>query len=150
MWWSCRFDRFARSVKQLVLALEEFRTLGVGFISQQEALDTSTPLGEAMLGIIAAMAQLERRVIQERVVAGMEHARARGTKSGAAIGRPRVVFDRARVLELRAAGRSWRQIAAALGISTGTARAVFNTGVQKPHARETAGGGANQRVAVGL
>ena len=43
-----RFDRFARSVKQLVLALEEFRTLGIGFVSQQEALDTSTPMGEAM------------------------------------------------------------------------------------------------------
>jgi DNA invertase Pin-like site-specific DNA recombinase len=145
-----RFDRFARSVKQLVLALEEFHTLGIGFVSQQEALDTSTPMGEAMFAIIAAMAQLERRVIQERVIAGIEHAKARGTKSGAAIGRPHVVFDRARVLELRHAGRSWRQIAAALGISTGTARTVFNTGVQKPLARETAGGGANQRVAAGL
>ena len=47
-----RFDRFARSVKQLVLALEEFRTLGIGFVSQQEALDTSTPMGEAMFAII--------------------------------------------------------------------------------------------------
>jgi hypothetical protein len=60
------------------------------------------------------------------------------------------MFDRAQVLELRHAGRSWRQIAAALGIRTGTARTVFNTGVQKPLARETAGGGANQRVASGL
>ena len=41
-----RFDRFARSVKQLVLALEEFGTLGIGFVSQQEALDTSTPMGK--------------------------------------------------------------------------------------------------------
>jgi DNA invertase Pin-like site-specific DNA recombinase len=133
-----RFDRFARSVKQLVLALEEFRTLGIGFISQQEALDTSTPMGEAMFAIVAAMAQLECRVIQKRVIAGMEHARARGTKSGAAIGRPRAVFDRDRVLELRAVGRSWRQIAAALGISTGTARTVFKTGVQKPLAKRPA------------
>ena len=54
-----RFDRFARSVKQLVLALEEFRTLGIGFVSQQEALDTSMPIGEAMFAIIAAIAQLE-------------------------------------------------------------------------------------------
>ena len=51
-----RFDRFARSVKQLVLALEEFRTLGIGFVSQQEALDTSTPMREVMFAIIAAMA----------------------------------------------------------------------------------------------
>jgi len=40
-----RFDRFARSVKQLVLALEEFRTLGIDFVSHQESLDTSTPMG---------------------------------------------------------------------------------------------------------
>jgi DNA invertase Pin-like site-specific DNA recombinase len=40
-----RFDRIARSVKQLVMALEEFRTLGIDFVSHQEALDTSTPMG---------------------------------------------------------------------------------------------------------
>jgi hypothetical protein len=43
-----RFDRFARSVKHLVLALEEFQSLGIGFVSYQEALDTSTPIGKAM------------------------------------------------------------------------------------------------------
>jgi DNA invertase Pin-like site-specific DNA recombinase len=50
-----RFDRFARSVKQLVLALEEFRTLGIDFISSQEALDASTPMGTARFTIIGAM-----------------------------------------------------------------------------------------------
>lgn len=63
-----RFDRFARSVKQLVLTLEEFRSLGIDFISHQEALDTSTPMGRAMFTIIAAMAELERSVIRERVM----------------------------------------------------------------------------------
>ena len=70
-----RFDRFARSVKQLVLALEEFRSLGIDFISHQEALDTSTPMGRAMFTIFAAMAELERSVIRERVIAGLEYAR---------------------------------------------------------------------------
>ena len=65
-----RFDRFARSVRQLVLAMEEFRSLGVDFVSHQEALDTSTPMGKVMFTIIAAMAELERSVIRERVVAG--------------------------------------------------------------------------------
>ena len=129
-----RFDRFARSVKQLVLALEEFRTLGIGFVSQQEALDTSTPMGEAMFAIIAAMAQLERRVIQERVIAGIEHAKARGTKSGAAKGRPRAVFDRASVVGLRQIGRSWRQIAAALSVGVATVR-LYSGGVPKPSAK---------------
>jgi DNA invertase Pin-like site-specific DNA recombinase len=56
-----RFDRFARSVSQLVLALEEFRSLGIDFVSHQEALDTGTPMGKAMFTIIAAMAELERK-----------------------------------------------------------------------------------------
>jgi DNA invertase Pin-like site-specific DNA recombinase len=51
-----RFDGFARSVKHLVLALEEFQSLGIGFVSYQKALDTSTPIGKAMFTIIGAMA----------------------------------------------------------------------------------------------
>jgi DNA invertase Pin-like site-specific DNA recombinase len=133
-----RFDRFARSIEQLVLALAEFRTLGIDFVSSQEALDTSTPMGKAMFTIIGTMAELERNVIRERIVAGLEHAKTHGTKSGAAIGRPRVVFDRVRVVELRDAGRSWRQIAAELSVSVATVRRVYEQGVPKPFARETA------------
>ena len=117
-----RFDRFARSVKQLVLALEEFQLLGIDFVSYQEALDTSTPMGRAMFTIIAAMAELERSVIRERVVAGMEYARAHGTKSGKPIGRPRAVFRRDEARELRAQGCSWRHLARQLGVSVATVR----------------------------
>src|SRR6266481_7883832 len=101
-----RFDRFARSVEQLVTALAEFRSLGIDFVSQQEALDTSTPIGKAMFTIIAAMAELERNVIRERVQAGIDYARQNGTKSGRPIGRPKTVFDRARIDELRSSGLS--------------------------------------------
>src|SRR6516225_4178251 len=101
-----RFDRFARSIEQLVSALAEFRALGIDFISHQEALDTSTPMGKAMFTIIGAMAELERSVIRERVQAGVDHAKQNGTKSGKAIGRPRRVFDRAEVLRLRQGGAS--------------------------------------------
>jgi DNA invertase Pin-like site-specific DNA recombinase len=121
-----RFDRFARSVKQLVLALEEFHSLGIDFISQQEALDTSTPVGRAMFTIIAAMAELERDVIRERTAAGLEYARQHGTKSGKPIGRPRAVFRRDQVLQLRTEGLSWREVARRLGIGEGTVRRVLN------------------------
>jgi len=117
-----RFDRFARSVKQLVVALEEFGSLGIDFVSHQEALDTSTPMGKATFTIIAAMAELERSVIQERVAAGLAYARERGTRSGKPIGRPRVVFHREQVSGLRAAGLSWRQISRRLGVGVGTVR----------------------------
>lgn len=111
-----RFDRFARSVKHLVLALEEFQSLGIGFVSYQEALDTSTPMGKAMFTIIGAMAELERNVIRDRVRAGVRNARAKGRR----LGRKRVVFDRSRAVELHRAGTSIREIAATLGIGRGT------------------------------
>jgi hypothetical protein len=100
-----------------------------------------------MFTIIGAMAELERNVIRERVVAGIEHARVHGTKSGSAIGRPRAVFDRAAVVEMRQSGRSWRQIAATLSISLGTVRRVYGQGVPKPSAKETVSNGAIKRVA---
>src|SRR5215471_8308044 len=142
-----RFDRFARSIEQLVLALAEFRTLGIDFVSSQEALDTSTPMGKAMFTIIGAMAELERNVIRERVVAGLEHARNHGTKSGESIGRPRAVFDRASVVELRQAGQTWRQIAAALSVGVATVCRVYDQGVPKPSTKETQNRDAIKRVA---
>jgi DNA invertase Pin-like site-specific DNA recombinase len=123
-----RFDRFARSVKQLVLALEEFRSLGIDFVSHQEALDTCTPMGKATFTIIAAMAELERSVIRERVTAGLAYARQSGTRSGRAIGRPKAVFRRDQVSMLRASGLSWREIARRLGAGVGTVRRAFDPG----------------------
>ena len=117
-----RFDRFARSVKQLILALDEFRSLGIDFVSCREALDTSAPMGKAMFTIIAALAELERGVIQERVISGLEYARQNGTKSGRPIGRPKAIFPRDRVTELRAQGLSGREIAHRLGVGEGTVR----------------------------
>jgi len=111
-----RFDRFARSVKHLVMALEEFQSLGIGFVSYQEALDTSTPIGKAMFTIIGAMAELERNVVRERVRAGVRNAR----RNGKQLGRKRVVFDRSRVVELRDGGATVREIATTLGIGRGT------------------------------
>jgi DNA invertase Pin-like site-specific DNA recombinase len=123
-----RFDRFARSVRQLVLAMEEFRSQGIDFVSHQEALDTSTPTGKAMFTIIAAMAELERSVIRERVVASLDHARLRGTKSGKPVGRPRTIFRRDQVVELRQKGLSWSRIARELGASATSVRRAFAAG----------------------
>ncbi|GAB4111959.1 MAG: recombinase family protein [Sandaracinaceae bacterium] len=108
-----RFDRFARSVRHLVTALDEFQALGVEFVSFSESLDTSTPMGRAMFAIVAALAALERDVILERSIEGQRRARARGTH----VGRPRSTVDVARVLRLRAEGQSLRAIASATGAS---------------------------------
>jgi DNA invertase Pin-like site-specific DNA recombinase len=144
-----RFDRFARSIEQLVLALAEFKALGIDFVSCQEALDTSTPMGKAMFTIIGAMAELERNVIRERVVSGLEYARKHGTKSGKAIGRPKAVFDRAKVAEFRDAGESWRDIADVLGVGVGTVRRVYDGGVPKPPTMSPGFSTASQPLTVG-
>ena len=79
-----KFDRFARSTRHLLMALEEFNHLGVRFISVQDQIDTASPMGLAMFTIIGAMAELESSLISERVTAGMRAAKARGRR----IGRP--------------------------------------------------------------
>jgi DNA invertase Pin-like site-specific DNA recombinase len=118
-----RFDRFARSTKHLLTALEEFRSLGIQFISYQENVDTSTPLGQALFTIVSAVAQLERDLIRERVSAGIRNARANGKR----LGRPKSGVDRAQVLQLRAQGQSLQQIATKLGIGYGTVRSRLLT-----------------------
>jgi DNA invertase Pin-like site-specific DNA recombinase len=115
-----RFDRFARSTEELVKGLSEFRSLGVDFVSHQEAIDTSTPVGKMTFTILAAVAEMEQAMIRERVRAGIDHAREFGTKSGNPLGRPRKVFDRQKILDLERDGFSQREIASALGIGLAT------------------------------
>jgi len=103
-----------RSTKHLLLALEEFRSLGIQFISYQENIDTSGPLGQALFTIVSAVAQLKRDLIRERVSAGIRHARA----SGKHLGRPHRIVNHDEVRRLRTEGSSLRQIAAKLGVAT--------------------------------
>jgi len=113
-----KFDRFARSVKHLVDSLEEFRALDIDFISYTEGIDTTTPSGELLFHIMAAVAQFERDLIAERVRAGIAHARALGKR----IGRPRAAIDAEQVKALRDAGNSLRKIAQALSVPVSRVR----------------------------
>ena len=113
-----RFDRFARSVKHLITALEQFRSLNVNFISFQEQFDTSTPIGQAMFTIIAVMAQLERDIIRERVRAGLAVAKARGKR----LGRPSVRVNQQELRSLQTSGLSLHEMARQLHCSRSTVR----------------------------
>jgi DNA invertase Pin-like site-specific DNA recombinase len=113
-----RYDRFARSLRQLVNALDEFRALGIDFVSLHEGVDTSTPNGRLVFGIFASIAEFERELIRDRVRSGLALARRRGRQ----LGRPRIVVDASKVAFLRAQGRSWAAISAELGIGKGTAQ----------------------------
>jgi DNA invertase Pin-like site-specific DNA recombinase len=116
-----RFDRFARSTKHLVLALEEFSTLGIDFVSLNESIDTSSPMGRMVFTVIAAVAELERAIIRERINAGVERARRQGKR----FGRPGVVVDREKVATLKAAGHSIKAIAKECGIARSTVRGIL-------------------------
>ncbi len=111
-----RFDRFARSTRHLVLALEEFNALGVDFISLSESVDTSTPMGKMVYTVIAAVAELERSLIRERVVMGLQRAKAQGKQ----LGRPKVQASEEQLLTLSEQGLSSRQIAKQLNLSPST------------------------------
>jgi len=116
-----RYDRFARSLRQLVNALEEFRSLGIEFISLHEGVDTSTPNGRLVFGIFASIAEFERELIRDRVKSGIAAARSKGKR----LGRPTVSVDAARIAALRDSGASWSAITRQLGLSAGTVKRSY-------------------------
>ena len=117
------FDRFARSTKQLIEALEEFEALGVDFIAYQQQLDTTTPAGKLLFTVTAAFAEFERGMIPERVRAGQAAAKVKGKH----IGRPFVFKGEKadQIHQLRLDGLSIRAIAKATGASVGTVQGVL-------------------------
>src|SRR6266852_2660022 len=107
-----KLDRFGRSVRNCLVGIEALRAHGVRFLAVSQNIDTdeSNPTSRLVLHILAAVAEFERELIRERVSAGIRTARANGTKSGKAIGRPRRVFDHSEVARLRADGLSVAKI----------------------------------------
>jgi DNA invertase Pin-like site-specific DNA recombinase len=113
-----RYDRFARSARAPVNAQGEFRARGVAFISYQDNVDTTTPQGVVVFGMMANLAQFESALIGERVKAGMARARAQGKRTS----RPPIPeATRRKIAELHSQGVSIEQIAKRLGIAYGTA-----------------------------
>jgi DNA invertase Pin-like site-specific DNA recombinase len=121
-----KFDRLFRSVEHMVQALQQFRSLGIDFVSMTEAIDTTTPAGKMVFTMLAAVAEFEKDLIKERTRAGLERARAAGKR----IGRPRRSVDRAKVGELRKE-HSYREISKMLHIPVGTLHAAMQEPVQK-------------------
>ena len=126
-----KFDRFARSTRNLLVALEEFDYLGVRFVSVQDQVDTDSPMGRAMFTIIGVMAKLESSLISERVTAGMRAAEARERHLGRPGTPQRVVSEiealaistdlSIRAIQRKIAGRASRSI---VGEITKRARAT--------------------------
>lgn len=112
-----KFDRFARSLRHLVTALEDFRRLRIDFVSATEGVDTTSPSGELVFQIFGAIAQFERALISERVKAGIAEAR----RNGRQLGRPAIKkLSDAEIAKIRAArlkGVTLRKLATQYGAS---------------------------------
>ena len=118
-----RLDRLGRSLRHLILLLDELTALGVKFVALTESVDTGTPAGRLQLHLLAAIAQFERERIVERVKAGMARAKAQGKR----FGRPERHIPEVVLAPVR--GLSIRQAAAKLGVAPSTAhRWLFEKG----------------------
>jgi len=107
------FDRMARSVRHFLEVLDELNHLNIEFVSFRESVDTSGPLGRAMVVIVGAIAELERNLIVERVKAGMRRAKLEGRQ----IGRSRLDMNREQIVHDRRSGMSLTRVAKKHGIS---------------------------------
>jgi DNA invertase Pin-like site-specific DNA recombinase len=116
-----RYDRFARSMQELVNALEEFRTLGIDFVSYRENADTTTAQGKLIFGIMANLVEFERALIGERVKAGMARAKAQGKH----VGRPRIPVQKEAAIRCDLlAGRGLRSTISAHGVGSKTVQRI--------------------------
>jgi DNA invertase Pin-like site-specific DNA recombinase len=124
------FDRIARNVRHFLDVLDELNHLGIEFVSKRENIDTSGPLGRAMLTIVGAISELERSLIVERVRAGMRRAKLEGRR----IGRAPLDIDRAQVVADRLSGMSLTGVAKKYHVSRATVCRLVNAsgGLKKP------------------
>jgi DNA invertase Pin-like site-specific DNA recombinase len=121
MAWSV--DRLGRSLQDLIAFLSEIHALGVDLYLHQQGLDTRSPSGKAMFGMMGVFAEFERAMIQERIRAGLARARSEGKQ----LGRPRVDQKTEHAIQaaLKAKDRPGvRQIAATLGVGVGTVQRI--------------------------
>jgi DNA invertase Pin-like site-specific DNA recombinase len=117
-----RLDRWGRSVTDLLATLQELEHLGVGFVSLNEALDLTTPARRAMAALLAVFAAFEREILQERVRAGLAHARQNGKR----LGRPATAaIHTAEIRKLHRGGVSKSEIARQLNIGRTSIRRIL-------------------------
>jgi DNA invertase Pin-like site-specific DNA recombinase len=134
-----RFDRAARSVKQLIETLEYLRRCRVHFVSIKEDVDTPTPAGELIFHVMAAIGQFERALIADRIRSGLQRAKALGKP----LGRPRTSVSAEQVLALRTQGISYRAIGRRLHISPALAHRLAGalSSLGRPGRSKTSDGG---------
>jgi DNA invertase Pin-like site-specific DNA recombinase len=131
-------DRLGRSLRDLLLLMDELSAAGCAVISLRESIDLSTPTGRLLVHMISSLAEFERELIVGRVRAGLARVKATGrTRSGRAVGRPRREVDVAAVRSMRAAGQSWRDIAQVLRVPRRTVERAYQLAAAQNPTRQS-------------
>lgn len=118
-------DRLGRSMPHLIEVLQTIRETGIGLYIHTQSLDTTTPAGRAMYQMLGVFSEFEREMIVARINAGMARAKAQGTKSGNAIGRPKgASYTKDGIKRALLSGQSVRQAAKRTGASVGAVAGV--------------------------
>jgi DNA invertase Pin-like site-specific DNA recombinase len=112
MVWSV--DRLGRSLQDLISTLNDIKAAGADLYIHQQAIDTSTPAGKALFGMLGIFAEFEREIIRERVVSGLERAKANGVRLGR---KPVAPITVKQIHELRAKGLTQTAISKKVGVS---------------------------------
>jgi DNA invertase Pin-like site-specific DNA recombinase len=114
-------DRLGRSLQHLVTFLSELQASGVDLYLHRQGLDTSTPAGRALFGMMGIFAEFERALIVGRTVAGLARAKA----NGKVLGRPKVASEvETAVLASLAAGTGVVRTAREVGCGVGTVQRI--------------------------
>jgi DNA invertase Pin-like site-specific DNA recombinase len=114
-------SRLGRSLQHLITLLSDIHSKDVGLYLHQQGVDTTTPSGKAMFSMMGVFAEFERAMVQERVKAGLERAKAQGKR----LGRPPIPpIKIAKIKELRQQGLSMPKIAKRMGVSVGKVHAI--------------------------
>lgn len=124
-----KYDRLARSLPDLLSIVAQIETVGAGFRSLAEDIDTTTPAGRLIFHVFASIAQFERERIRERTLEGLAAARSKGRVGG----RPPALSENQKfeVARLKVEGRSNNDIAELFSVSVATVKRVNIVGSAK-------------------
>lgn len=136
-----KLDRFGRSLIDLMTAIGQLTGAGVRFIAITQGIDTdaSNPTSRLLMHIMGAFAEFERELIKERIAGGMKKAKASGTRSGRAIGRPMRILNRQEIWDERDNGASITKLQKQFKLGRGhvqrvlAARHVSSISTLQPH-----------------
>ena len=114
-----KLDRLGRNMIHILQTVKELTNRGVTLVSVTDGIDSSTPAGRMMIGVLGSLAECERELVKERTALKRTASRANGTK----LGRPRKVDDSLHIVtakRMKAGGHTGKSIAKYLGVSRAT------------------------------